>query len=202
MARTQDAHDTQVRGCPAVCICSACRLASMSAVCRSCRLCCCRRFGHVLAAGAVGRGRGSRALLQLALHSPPAPRPGRRYAPAGASSSTGPSAAAAAAGAAGGSVRAVCHDASYWCCLQLEGHEQQLVQLLESIRCTRMQAGQPHGHVHTPAGVMQLACLLDMLTAMRLPACLPSPAAVHGCQQRPCAAAAAPGTARGTGWCS
>jgi hypothetical protein len=44
------------------------------------------------------------------------------------------SSSSAAAGAAAAPVRAVCHDASYWCCLQLQGQQQQLVQLLSNMR--------------------------------------------------------------------
>lgn len=96
------------------------------------------RFSHVLTAGAVGRGRGSRALLHQAMNTNRTTNPKSRFyataqsQPHSSSSSSGTS--RTTVGAAAAPVRAVCHDASYWCCLQLQGQQQQLVQLLSSMR--------------------------------------------------------------------
>lgn len=116
-------------------------------------LCACR-YGFHLAEGVVGRGRGSRSLLRQALMIPNtkhnksrfyqeqpaklagnAPTAASRAVPAATLTAASAAASAADAAAKGaGAVRAVVHDASYWACLQLEGQQQQLVQLLMRLR--------------------------------------------------------------------
>lgn len=129
--------------------------------CCWCCCCCCAsmdRYGYHLAEGAVGRGKGSRSLLRQALLLPATrDRKSRFYQPAAAAA--GASAAASAAGnastavagtaaTAAGPVTAVVHDASYWGCLQLEGQQQQLVQLLGRLRCAGLGLGERAAHRH------------------------------------------------------
>jgi hypothetical protein len=114
--------------------------------------CYCCRYGYTLAAGAVGRGRGSRALLRQALMLPTTRYRKSRFFRHSAHTISAGAGAAAAAGVRQG-VRAVVHDASYWSCLQLSGQQQQLVQLLQQVRCVmKVVTGAPSHRAHWQKG--------------------------------------------------
>jgi hypothetical protein len=127
--------------------------------CCSCRCCCgaccyCCRYGYTLAAGAVGRGRGSRALLRQALMLPTTRyRKSRFFRHSAHTIAAAAGAGAAAAAGVRQGVRAVVHDASYWSCLQLSGQQQQLVQLLQQVRCVvKVVTGSPSHRAHWQEG--------------------------------------------------